>query len=56
VREGIEAIMFVTVQAKQTMWEGLLPAECLELPAELVAVDRLLDDPVFFGTTDPVVG
>jgi IS5 family transposase len=40
--------MFVTVQAKQTMWEGLLPAECLELPAELVAVDRLLDDPVFF--------
>ena len=26
----------------------MLPAECLGMPAELVAVDRLLDDPVFF--------
>src|SRR5207253_6324656 len=58
--EGIEAIVFVTVNAKQTRWEGLLPAQCLEMPAELVAVDRLLDDPAFFepyrAFFDPVWG
>jgi IS5 family transposase len=30
------------------LWEAILPEACLGLPAELVAVDRLLDDPAFF--------
>ena len=40
--------MLITVNPNQTLWEALLPEECLGMPAELVAVDRLLDDPVFF--------
>ena len=40
--------MLVTINPNRTLWEALLPAECLEMSAELVAVDRLLDDPVFF--------
>ena len=40
--------MLVTINPNRTLWEALLPAECLEMAAELVAVDRLLDDPVFF--------
>lgn len=39
--------MLVTINPNRTLWEALLPAECLEMAAELVAVDRLLDDPVF---------
>ncbi|MCP3892584.1 MAG: ISNCY family transposase [Desulfobulbaceae bacterium] len=42
------------------MWEALLPPEALVMPAELVAVDRLLDDPRFFEPFrehfDPVWG
>jgi IS5 family transposase len=42
------------------MWEELLPAECRGLPAELEAVDRLLDDERFFEPYrrhfDPEVG
>lgn len=41
--------MFRTVSAQPTLWESLLPDMCLTLPAELEAVDRLLDDPVFFA-------
>jgi IS5 family transposase len=37
-----------TVNAQPTLWESILPAEALRLPAELAAVDRLLDDPRFF--------
>jgi transposase, IS5 family len=37
-----------TVNAQPTLWEVLLPEACLGLPVELEAVDRLLDDPVFF--------
>jgi IS5 family transposase len=37
-----------TVNAQPTLWEALLPEACLGLPAELAAVDELLDDPVFF--------
>jgi hypothetical protein len=37
-----------TVNAQPTLWEALVPEACLGLPAELEAVDRLLDDPVFF--------
>jgi IS5 family transposase len=53
VREGIEAIVLVTVNPNRTLWEALLPEECLGMPAELVAVDRLLDDPVFFDPYRP---
>ena len=41
--------MLRTVNAQPTLWEALLPEMCLGLPAELEAVDRLLDDPVFFA-------
>jgi Transposase domain (DUF772) len=37
-----------TTNLRPTMWEELLPAECRGLPAELAAVDRLLDDERFF--------
>jgi IS5 family transposase len=40
--------MLRTVNAQPTLWESLLPEAALGLPAELEAVDRLLDDPVFF--------
>ena len=40
--------MLRIVNAQPTLWEAILPQACLELPAELEAVDRLLDDPVFF--------
>jgi len=35
------------------LWESLLPAEVLRLPAELARVDALLDDPVFFAPFAP---
>ena len=41
--------MLRTVNAQPTLWEALLPEMCLGLPAELEAVDRLLDDPAFFA-------
>jgi transposase, IS5 family len=37
-----------TVNAQPTLWESILPPEVLGMPAELVAVDRLLDDERFF--------
>lgn len=40
--------MLRTVCDRPTLWEALLPPEALVMPAELVAVDRLLDDPRFF--------
>lgn len=40
--------MLRTVNAQPTLWEAILPEALLGLPAELEAVDRLLDDPVFF--------
>jgi len=36
------------VNAQPTLWDTLLPQACMGLPDELEAVDRLLDDPVFF--------
>ena len=33
---------------RSTLWEALLPPEALVMPAELVAVDWLLDDARFF--------
>lgn len=40
--------MLRMVNAQPTLWEAILPEACLGLPAELEAVDRLLDDPAFF--------
>ena len=40
--------MLRTLNEQPTMWESILPEMCLGMPAELAAVDRLLDDPVFF--------
>lgn len=52
--------MFRTVCARPTLWEALLPPEALVMSPELVAVDRLLDDPRFFEPFrehfDPVWG
>ncbi len=51
--EGIEAIVFRTVNDQPTLWESILPAELLVLPGELARVDALLDDPVFFAPFVP---
>lgn len=40
--------MLRTINPQPTLWEAILPPECRGLPAELEAVDRLLDDPTFF--------
>src|SRR3977135_3805106 len=47
-REGIEAIVFRTVNDQPTLWDSI-PPELLVLPVELGRVDVLLDDPVFFA-------
>ena len=39
--------MLRTTSPQASLWEAILPAEVLGLPAELTMVDRLLDDPVF---------
>ena len=41
--------MLRTVNEQATLWDAILPAELLVLPAELARVDGLLDDPVFFA-------
>ena len=41
--------MLRTVNDQPTLWDAILPAELLVLPAELGRVDALLDDPVFFA-------
>ncbi len=52
--------MLRTVCVRPTLWEALLPPEAMVMPAELVAVDQLLDDPRFFEPFrpwfDPVFG
>ena len=49
-----------TTNDQATLWDSILPAEVLALPAELERVDALLDDPAFFapftGHFDPVMG
>jgi IS5 family transposase len=40
--------MLRTVNDQPTLWETILPPAVLGMPAELVAVDRLLDDGRFF--------
>jgi transposase, IS5 family len=53
VAEGIEAIVFRTVNDQLSLWEAILPPELLVLPAELARVDALLDDAVFFASFEP---
>ena len=38
IAEGIEVILFRTVGDRPPLWESLLPAEVLRLPAELARV------------------
>jgi IS5 family transposase len=45
--------MFRTVGDRPALWESLLPAEVLRLPAELARVDALLDDPAFYAPFAP---
>jgi IS5 family transposase len=40
--------MLRTVGDQASLWESILPEVCLGMPAELAAVDRLLDDSRFF--------
>ena len=41
--------MLVTTNGQPTLWEAMLPPGYQDLPAELAAVDAVLDDPVFFA-------
>jgi IS5 family transposase len=57
VLEGIEAILFRTIGDGPCEWESRLPPEVLRLPEDLVRVDALLDEPVFFAPFfHPVLG
>ena len=42
-----------TTSAVATLWDELLPVECRTMPAELTAIDALLDDPRFFAPYRP---
>jgi IS5 family transposase len=46
-RNGLETPVLRTTNPQASLWEAILPAEVLGLPAELATVDRLLDDPAF---------
>lgn len=52
--------MFRTIGDQPSLWESLLPAEVLRLPAELTRAGALLDDPVSFAPFapffDPAIG
>jgi transposase, IS5 family len=60
VAEGIEVIVFRTVNDQLSLWDVILPPELLVLPGELARVDALLDDPAFFtpfaAYFDPRIG
>jgi len=45
--------MLVTTNPQQTLWEAILPPGYEQLPAQLAAVDALLDDRVFFEPYRP---
>jgi IS5 family transposase len=45
--------MFQAYGPGPSLWESLLPAEALVMPAELARVDDLFDDPVFFEPFRP---
>src|SRR5258706_262388 len=52
--------MRVTRNVQPSLWESVLPEVVLKLPAELEAVDNLLDDEAFFAPFrayfDPLIG
>jgi len=57
----VREVAVLRTRAEQvSLWEAVLPAEVLRLPAELARVDALLDDAVFFAPFvpffDPRVG
>ena len=45
--------MLRTINPNRTLWEAILPSECLGLPPGLAEVDRLLDGPRFFTPFEP---
>lgn len=45
--------MLRTVNDQPTLWDALLPEECLRMPVELARVDELLDDPTFWEPFRP---
>jgi IS5 family transposase len=45
--------VLTTVCPQPTLWDAILPEQCLGLPAGLTEVDRLLDDPRFFDPFRP---
>jgi transposase, IS5 family len=53
-------VLRTKVDPQPTLWETILPPEFLALPPGLAAIDRLLDDPVFFepfvAFFHPVIG
>jgi len=52
--------MLRTTNPQHSLWEAVMPAAILGLPAELARVDQLLDDPAFWEPFrvhfDPVIG
>jgi IS5 family transposase len=52
--------MLRTTNPQHSLWEAIVPAAILGLPAELARVDHLLDDPAFWepfrAHFDPVIG
>lgn len=52
--------MLRTISPQLTLWETILPAQCLGLPGDLAEIDVLLDDERFFEPFrvffDPVMG
>jgi IS5 family transposase len=53
VREGVQAIVLTTVCPQPTLWDAILPEQCLSLPSGLAEIDELLDDPRFFAPFRP---
>jgi IS5 family transposase len=45
--------MLRTICAEPTLWDAILPEQCLGLPPGLAEVDRLLDDPRFYEPFRP---
>ena len=45
--------MFRAYGPGPSLWESVLPAEALRMPAELARVDEFLDDPAFFEPFRP---
>lgn len=45
--------MYRTYGPGPSLWESVLPEPALRMPAELVRVDALLDDPAFFEPFRP---